>query len=1140
MPAQLDEYRLVRPLGRAAGSWLAHDRLLDRAVVLHVLVPGDAQSRSLLAGARALARVSNPSVCCVHRVRNDAARPYVVSDYARGPTLDTIAVPLPSSRVVEIGRALAGAVVGLHAAGVIHGDVRAARVAIAPDGAVCLFGLERASGDADAAARAADVRALGALLDAIAPADLRAHLTECLAGCGPAPTGEQLLGVLDVLARPTVAMSVSDNPYRGLRPFEAEHAPTFFGRRAETAELVARLRGQPWVLVAGRSGAGKSSLVGAGVVPAITSGALGERERWEVVTVKPGNRPAEALSRALAASFSRDEEELHALLASHPALGGRLARKRTDAGTLLVVDQLEELFTVADPSERRRFFDVLASFGALAPGVRAVLTIRSDFLDRLSDLGALGRDLLRAAVVVPPPRGDALREAIASPARARGFDVEPAVVDALVEEAVGRPEALPLLSFALAELWQRRDRERHVIPEAALRRMGSAAAALARHGDLVLAALSVDERREARRIMLSLVDASPVGGTRVRRTRARLVEGSATAEAALDALVTGRLVVAGDAYEVAHEALVTEWPRLRAWLDEASEAKAAGARLTEAAREWERIGRREEGLWSTRQLRDLDVPGVLEGSRDSESVRAFAEASRRSSRRARTRRRALQLGIPVVVAAAAATAWTTLTLRQHGEVARVVAEARVLDARAEETARAADDMRARAVALFDRDDPEPAEESWRHFLERESAVDAQRRDVCSVLDRALALDPRDGPARVLYGDVIALRLAAAQRRHADVLVPALFARLGAFDDGTRERRLRAPARVRVETDPPGVSVALWRYQDSGNGRLAAMDSGVLEPGVARELEAGSYLAAAASPDRVVTRVPFTIDPGEERGLRVVLPRTEDVPEGMLYVPAGRFLYGSGDDEATRAWLTHVPMHPLDLPAFLVARTETTYAEYLAFLVALPEGERKTRTPDTLSFDDSARSPERAGARLQIGDLAVREGQPYCPHGRPCVDWLRLPVVSVSRDDGVAYAAWVARTRVGLAARLCTDREWERAARGADGRRYPWGDAEPEPADACALASDAGEQQPSIPCEVGTHPAGRSPSGADDMTGNVWEWTASTPDVAHPGMGIVRGGGYADHGLYLAVANRGLFSHNLRARRYGLRLCADAR
>jgi formylglycine-generating enzyme required for sulfatase activity len=139
---------------------------------------------------------------------------------------------------------------------------------------------------------------------------------------------------------------------------------------------------------------------------------------------------------------------------------------------------------------------------------------------------------------------------------------------------------------------------------------------------------------------------------------------------------------------------------------------------------------------------------------------------------------------------------------------------------------------------------------------------------------------------------------------------------------------------------------------------------------------------------------------------------------------------------------------------------------------------------------------------------------------------------------VRYAQWLASEGRLARARLCTDREWERAARGADDRQFPAGNAEPGPADACVLATYGGDVSRAGPCAVGTHPASRSVFGVDDLTGNEWEWIAGPADVQHPEIGIVRGGCWSDVSLSLANSNRGVTGIGFSPRIYGMRVCAD--
>jgi formylglycine-generating enzyme required for sulfatase activity len=1128
----VDEYRIVRSLGRDGGGavFLAHDRSLDRAVVLHVLPADIEAAAALVDAARALAGVSHPSLCRIHRIRESGPRPCIIQNFERGERLEAVARPMATRGALDVGRALAGAIAALHAAGVAHGDVRADRVILGRTGTPCLLGLRAARAAASPEALAKDVAALVAIVERIADPELRSSIARL--GRGGPLTAEQLRDALDALARPSQGPeTLAANPYRGLRPFEPEHASVFFGRKAEVDEALARMRREPWLLVVGPSGAGKSSLVRAGIGPAIAAGGLGERARWDVATLVPGPRPLSALAAALAPLFAREASELAAELRAHPAAAGRLARERTEAGLLLFVDQLEETMTIAEPAERDAFLDALSRFSALAPGVRAIVTLRTDFLDRLTGLGTFGRDLMRATFVLSPMRAEGLRHAIVGPARARGFEMETAsMVDALAAEARtdAGTDALPLLSFVLAELWTERDAARRVLPQGALTRLGGAAAALARHGDTVLATLAAPERRAARRILLALVTAS---GTRARRTRAELTgPGGAGSDAALEALIRGRLVVAGETYEIAHEALVRAWPRLRAWLDEASDARAAAARLAAAASEWVRLGHGAGLLWSAKQLRDLEIAGALDGA--SDAARSFVAASRAAERRARLRRGALALGVPLAVIVAGASVWGVAAARHRAAVTRAVEAARSLDTRVAERARVAEAMRADALAVFEKDDLGPAERLWKQMLALEADIDGQRRDVEAAVAGALALDPGDRGARALAADVALARLLAAERLHEGALQRELRAKLDIYDDGSRAALLRAPARVLVESDPE-ATLTLARYREDATGRLVETDGRPLAAREEQSLEAGSYLIVAEAPGRAAARYPFLARRGEGRALRVVLARGVDVPEGMVYVPAGRSLYGSNDDEATREFFAHEPAHDVEVGAFLIARTEVTNLEYMGYLLALPASERKARLPAGLVLMEDGRIAWR------LREKTLAPGEPYC-NGAPCVDWLRLPVDGANQEDGARFAAWMAGSGRLPGARLCTGREWERAARGADDRLYPSGNGELGASDACTLASYGGDAARAGPCAAGTHPSSRSPFGVDDMAGSEWEWTSGAPDIAQPKQGAVRGAGWVDFGMYLSSANRGFTPVGARYSTYGVRLCADAR
>ena len=1139
----IDDYRLVRAMGPDGATFLAHDRFLDRAVVISFL-PDEPDARAeRLAVARAFARVTHPNLGRVHRVREGGSRPYVVAAFARGQRLDAVEVPWVDARVLRLGAALAGALAALHATGVAHGGVEAHRINLSEDGSPRLFGLDRARAGADGTGKRADVRALIQLLSSIAGRELSTQIASLASPSHDIATAEELRWALEALTHPSLANEASPaNPYRGLQAFDGEHAAVFFGREREIAELLERLRTQAWLLVAGRSGTGKSSLVRAGVGPAVANGALGERAAWDVATMVPGPRPLDALSRALAPFSKVDRDELRATLQEIPAAAGRLARARVDRGLLLVVDQLEETITLAAAEERAAFCEALERFSALAPGVRVIFTLRSDFLDRLVELGAFGRALVRAAYVLPPMSEEGLRGAIASPARARGVAFEtPEMVDALVGEMRNNDEALPLLSFALAELWSARDTARRVIPQESLDRLGGAVAALGRHGDLVLAMLRDAERTEARRLLLALVTESatatahpPRADTLPRRTAHDLIgDGGASARTALEALVRGRLVVAGETYEIAHEALARGWPRLRAWLDEASEARAAAARLSVAAREWGRLGRGEDGLGSEGLLRDLEVPGAVDGASDEE--RAFVAASRAAIRRTRVRRWGLRAGAPIGVLLAVAAIIGSFrwgeARQSRAFVAARLADAELLTREVRRLDAEVAVARSDSFARYDAGDRPGGDERWRDALalarrESDAIVAAS-----APFGLALARDPLDPGARDRAGDLTYLWLLAARRDHEPDVARDLAARLAQIDDdGSRRARLTATSHLRV-TAPPGATVALARVRTDAGGRRVEEEPRAIDLGASIALAPGSYTLSASAPDRAATRLPVLLEPGQETRVELPLPNASAIPSGFLFVPAGTTIVGSADVEGVRAALVAEPEHATHVGSFSIASHEVTFGEYLDFIASLSAAERATRVPRAGAYGITY-APDGAPV-LTLGPETARHGEPMCRPkrtSRRCQHWLRFPVIGVSGDDARAYAAWLSRGPV-PGARLCSEREWERAARGADGRLYPHGDTL-APSDANFGATYATDEDQMGVDEVGSFPVDRSPFGVLDLGGNVAEWVDG-PDASR----VARGGSWNME----SFGARAAFRHLHGGPRYalvGFRVCAS--
>ena len=317
-------------------------------------------------------------------------------------------------------------------------------------------------------------------------------------------------------------------PYRGLEAFREEDAELFFGREEDVSRLVERLRATRFLAVLGASGSGKSSLVAAGLVPAVRRGALPGGESWRVLSMAPGARPLAALAASLrhlpgsgspsAADLAADERCLD--LAVARAAEGRPADHRV----LVVVDQLEEAFTLCqDEGERSAFFGNLM-YAASIPGGRTVVVVamRADFYGRLAEHPELRSLVASQQVLLGPLDARGLRRAIERPAARAGLELEPGLTRRILADVSDRPGTLPLMEHLLLEVWQRR-RGRTLTLEA-YAASGGVEGALARRANSIYGAMSPERQVVARRVLLRLTQPGEgTEDTRRRATRAELI-----------------------------------------------------------------------------------------------------------------------------------------------------------------------------------------------------------------------------------------------------------------------------------------------------------------------------------------------------------------------------------------------------------------------------------------------------------------------------------------------------------------------------------------------------------------------------------------------------------------------------------------
>ncbi|MFJ3798980.1 hypothetical protein ACIPSJ_22160 [Streptomyces sp. NPDC090088] len=469
----------------------------------------------------------------------------------------------------------------------------------------------------------------------------------------------------DLEVREALADRDAAPPYRGLARFETSDRELFFGRDKLVAQLLDLAGRHRFAAVLGPSGSGKSSLLRAGLIPALRE--IPDAGRPAVIRVlTPGERPSQTHADALI-----------------PLPG--------EGETWVIVDQFEELFTLGpDPEDRDRFLRRLLA--ALSPEnrLRVVVAVRADFYGHCAEHPALAEALSGADLLVGPMTSAELTQAVTGPATAAGLTVERALATRIVDEVGGRPGALPLLSHALLETWRRR--RGRSLTTTAYEEAGGVRGAIAATAEELYADLSPAQARIARRVLLRLIALGDDGpDTRRPVARAELDPGGGRAGRDLtlvvERLAAARLITLGDSLvELAHEALISAWPRLRGWIEEDRERLREQRMLGEAARAWEdlrhepgtlyrgtRLARAEE-LFPAVPVQDDDlIPterAFLTAALDARAAERTAVV--RNARRLRTLRTVLSAFL-VLSLAAGLLAW-----QQHrsGEQRRAEAAAR--------------------------------------------------------------------------------------------------------------------------------------------------------------------------------------------------------------------------------------------------------------------------------------------------------------------------------------------------------------------------------------------------------------------------------------------------------------------------------
>ncbi len=763
------------------------------------------------------------------------------------------------------------------------------------------------------------------------------------------------------------------NPYKGLRAFQQADAADFFGRTAMIQRVLDRLQ-EPvvennFLAVIGPSGSGKSSLVKAGVLPALRAGRVPGSENWFYAEMVPGEVPLEELASALLSVSSSPLPGVVGTLRENAdglAMGVYEALPSPDNKLLLMIDQFEELFTQVElESDRQQFLDlILNAVNAENSPVIIIATLRADFYDRPLLYQGFG-ELIRARTeLVLPLNDEELAETIAGPARRVGAVLEDDLIETIIDDVREQPGALPLLQYALTELFERR--EGALLTNAAYRDIGGTLGALAKRAEEVFRRFNEPGQNMARQMFLRLVTL----GEGQEDTRRRILQSELltlgdrdVVEDVIDRFGRYRLLTfdrdettRSSTVEVAHEALIRRWERLREWLTESRQDVRMERELLHAATDWEASKRDSSYLmqgnrlltfeeWmenSTLRLNELEIE-FMSVSLAARDEREAMERARQERERELERQKARNMRIAAAIFAAAAVIAVILSLfafdqRNQAEALRVIAdEQRVV---AESERERADEQRVIAVDAM-------------HVAE----INERKNLSLSLAANARTALSENNPA-------LALPVAIAARHVFDPPEAEVLRILGrsAFSPGPRFRFTDSPGSILgVDVSADGAMSAyagtegvIYLVDTSTGAALGSIETESPVSAVAFSPD-GARIAAALADTTVGV---WQIDSGEEIHR---LSGHELVVSDVEFSADGKTLSSSSADTTVRLW------DAVSGEALHILRAHVDYVIKLSFS---PDGARLASASSAIGIPTSDRTEENN--TVQVWDVASGE------------------------------------------------------------------------------------------------------------------------------------------------------------------------
>jgi DNA-binding SARP family transcriptional activator/WD40 repeat protein len=672
-------YELLEPLGTGpiGTTYRARQPVTNREVAVKVINTEYASDPEFMHGfdihAQRLARLEHPHIVAFYDFWREPGSAFLVSRVLSGGNLGELrqdGLAWTIDRTSRLVNQLGGAVAATHQVGLVHGNIRDSNVLFDDLGNAYLADFpviaNRRSDTATPQTDSADFARLiwSVLVGRAARVHEQGHLFAVLRGERPdvpqsvaelvtrfmdQSEGNFPYPAADFLARwnQTCGSGQSaadtpkwsgDNPYKGLRPFDETDAEDFFGREALVDDLDKHLESLPFLALVGPSGSGKSSAVRAGLLPRWRA------RGWTVVLLRPDVHPMDSFHSAL--SLAGIDSEL-------------LPRQKV----VIVVDQLEEIYTLcSDSEERNAFLGFLCSVVTSGEGPRIITTLRADFLTRSLDDPLLSVMMRHNCQFVSAMSARDLERCVRGPAQRRGIELESRLVVQIVADVNSRPGSLPLLQFALAELFNHRSHG--ALSLASYDEVGGLGGALARRAEKLFESLTSVQSDQLPNLFSRLVTSSeeqPESGRRV-----ALRELPVDTHALVYAFVDSRLlfiehepVNREPVVALAHEAILSHWPRARGWLEKSLDDARIFRQIHVAARTWELSGRSEADLYRGTRLQNASAAMAQQPRSLTPSEARFLEESNRYERRATDRQRrslrqvrALSGGLAILLAVA--------------------------------------------------------------------------------------------------------------------------------------------------------------------------------------------------------------------------------------------------------------------------------------------------------------------------------------------------------------------------------------------------------------------------------------------------------------------------------------------------------